>query len=166
MVPDTVNGQNASWPMTNPLKVQDPITKWWSITSQKTKILNYSLHCNIQTGSGAHSAYYSVGSGESFLGVTAVEWSWPLSSIWWQGQERVELYSTLSYIFMAWTETTVPLTLPSFVTISHNRVGGVQCVGGTDCLHSSPKQQCTQQLTSCKALTYLPSCCSHCRTGT
>jgi len=56
-------------------------------------------------------------------------------------------------VFMAWTETTGPVTLPSCVTISHSPVRGVQCVGGTDCLQSSSKQQCTEQLTSGKVLT-------------
>jgi hypothetical protein len=57
------------------------------------------------------------------------------------------LYSLL-YVFMARMGTTASLTLPSYVTISHSLVGGVQCVGGICCVHlqsiSLPRRHCWQ----------------------
>jgi hypothetical protein len=50
----------------------------------KSLVLNLygftSLHV-VQTGSGAHPAFYPVGTGDSFLGGKAARaWSWPLTS--------------------------------------------------------------------------------------
>jgi hypothetical protein len=43
----------------------------------------------VQTGSGAHSAFYSMGSGEFFPGVKAAGVrSWPLSSIYCRGKRK------------------------------------------------------------------------------
>jgi hypothetical protein len=54
---------------------------------------NFSLHHRVQTGSEAQPATYSVGSRGSFpRDKTAGAWSWPLISIYYRGQECVELY--------------------------------------------------------------------------
>jgi hypothetical protein len=43
---------------------------------------NFSLHHRVQNGSGAHRAYYPVGTRGSFRGGKAAgAWSWPLTSI-------------------------------------------------------------------------------------
>jgi hypothetical protein len=64
---------------------------------------NFSLHHRIQNGSRSHPASSRMGSRGSFRGGKAAgEWSWPLTSIYCQGQECVELYSTPQYVFMAW----------------------------------------------------------------
>jgi hypothetical protein len=43
---------------------------------------NFSLHHGVQNGSGAHPAFYPMGTRGSFSGVKAAEaWSWPLTSI-------------------------------------------------------------------------------------
>jgi len=48
---------------------------------------------NAQTGSGAHPAYYSMGTGVLSCGVkSAWAWTWPLNTIYRRGQEWVELY--------------------------------------------------------------------------
>jgi hypothetical protein len=77
-------------------------------------------------------------------------------------------YTLLSslHVFVARTETTGPLTLPSYVTNHTVQFVGFSVLGGKDCLYSSSKRHCTRQMTSCVVLTYLLSCCSHDRSGT
>jgi hypothetical protein len=54
---------------------------------------NFSLHHRVQNGSGAHPASYKMGTrGSLTVGKESGEWSWPLTSTWWRGQECVELY--------------------------------------------------------------------------
>jgi hypothetical protein len=50
------------------------------------------LH-SVQTGSGAHQASYSVGTGVSLpAGKVAGAWNWPLTFSYCRGQENVDLY--------------------------------------------------------------------------
>jgi hypothetical protein len=54
---------------------------------------NSSPHHRVQTGSGAHAASYPIGTRGSFSGEKAAgAWSWPLTSIYYRGQECVDLY--------------------------------------------------------------------------
>jgi hypothetical protein len=54
--------------------------------------VEFSLLHNVQTGSGAHSAY-PMGTGVSFRGSKAAgAWSWPLTSNQCRDQENVDLY--------------------------------------------------------------------------
>jgi hypothetical protein len=54
---------------------------------------NFSLHHRVQNGCGAYLASYPMGTRGSFPGGKAAgAWSWPLTSIYCQGQECVELY--------------------------------------------------------------------------
>jgi len=53
----------------------------------------FSLHHQVQNGSGTHPASYPMGTRGSFPGSKASEgWSWPFTFIYCRGQERVELY--------------------------------------------------------------------------
>jgi hypothetical protein len=54
---------------------------------------SFSLLHHIQPSSGAHPASYPMGTRGCFPGGKAVRvWSWQLTSIYFQGQEWVELY--------------------------------------------------------------------------
>jgi hypothetical protein len=64
---------------------------------------NVSLLHRVQTGSEAHPASYPMSTGSSFSGgKVAGAWIWPLISLKCQGQECVELYLHLQYVFMEW----------------------------------------------------------------
>jgi hypothetical protein len=59
---------------------------------------NFSLHCHVQTGSGAHPAPYPMGTGSSFPGDKAAgAWSWPLTS-----RMRGVTTPLRQYVFMLW----------------------------------------------------------------
>jgi hypothetical protein len=59
------------------------------------------LH-NIITGSGAHPTSYPMGTGGTIPGTeVAGAWSWSLTSIYSQGQERRSYTSTPPCVFMA-----------------------------------------------------------------
>jgi hypothetical protein len=61
-----------------------------------------SLLHNVQTGSEANPASYSMGTGASFLGGKAAEtWSWPLASNYCRVQEWCSYTSTPLYVFIA-----------------------------------------------------------------
>jgi hypothetical protein len=54
---------------------------------------NFSLHHRVQNGSGAHPDSYPTGNRGSFPGGKAAgKWSWPLTSIYAEVKECVELY--------------------------------------------------------------------------
>jgi hypothetical protein len=60
--------------------------------THKIAIQLHLVH-RVQNGSGAHPASYPMGTRGSFLGGKATgAWSWPLTSIYWRGQECVGLY--------------------------------------------------------------------------
>jgi hypothetical protein len=66
-------------------------------------VRDFHLLYSVKTGSGTHPASYRVGTGGSFHGDrTAGTWSWPLTSIWWRGQERMQLYLHLPIRLFAW----------------------------------------------------------------
>jgi hypothetical protein len=53
------------------------------------------LVCVVQRGTMAHQASYPVGTGNSFLEVTAAEaWGWPFASNWCQGKNTLVYIST------------------------------------------------------------------------
>jgi len=64
---------------------------------------NFFLHYRVQKGSEAHPASYTVGTRGSIPGGKAAgAWNWPLTSIYFRGQECVELYLHSQCAFMAW----------------------------------------------------------------
>jgi hypothetical protein len=65
---------------------------------------NFSLHHCVQNGSGVHPASYPMGTRGSFPGSKAAgAWSWPLTSIWCQGQRMSGTIPPLpQYAFIAW----------------------------------------------------------------
>jgi hypothetical protein len=84
---------------------------------------NFSLHHRVQTGSGAHPASYAVGTRGSFSGGKAAEpWSWPLTSIWYRGQEYVELYLH-SPIQPSWCDAQLKPQNQVYLYLLHTRTG-------------------------------------------
>jgi hypothetical protein len=86
---------------------------------------NFSLHHHVQTGSGAHLASYSTGTGGSFPeGKAAGSWSWSLTSVKCRGQRMHWAIPPLpQYVFMAWClvkhrENFTFLTLLLFYTVN------------------------------------------------
>jgi hypothetical protein len=54
----------------------------WSVVRDPAGSRNFSLHHRLQKGSGAHPAFYSMGTRVFFpVGKAAGAWSWPLTSI-------------------------------------------------------------------------------------
>jgi hypothetical protein len=75
---------------------------WPGFDSHKERE-EFSLLHSTQTGSGAHPAFYPMGVRGSFSRDRAAgAWSWPLTSIWYWGQEWWNYTSTSPYVFMAW----------------------------------------------------------------
>jgi hypothetical protein len=76
----------------------------WSGVPVSTGDGNFLLHHHVQTSSGAHPAFYPMGTRGSFSGgKTASAWSWPLTShLVPRSRMHGAIIPLLQYKFMAW----------------------------------------------------------------
>lgn len=74
----------------------------WSGTKIPAKKIVFFSVKNICSGPGVHWFCYSMGPGFPSWGKVATAWSRPLTSIWWWGQEYMELYLYSPYMSSWW----------------------------------------------------------------